>query len=91
MNNELIEMLICERDRYNAAIAALEGGTVTATQSRPRVVATPRRGRPPKAAVRRTAPLEATVTETTRTTRTAAQRREQSKRMKAFWANKRRS
>jgi hypothetical protein len=72
----ILALLIAERDKLNRAIEALQGPTK-------------RRGRPPKN------PLAATITaaapEPAKRKRrfSAAQRKQQAKRMKAYWAAKR--
>jgi hypothetical protein len=72
----IVALLIAERDKLNRAIEALQGSTK-------------RRGRPPKN------PLAAAVTPSVtsepkqRKRRTAAQRKAQAERMKAYWAAKR--
>lgn len=75
--DHIIALLIEERDRLNAAIAALQGGAK-------------RRGRPPKNVAAVTAPEPEKPARKKRTF-TAAQRKAQAKRMKAFWAAKRKS
>ena len=69
----IIAMLIAERDKLNRAIDALQGSGK-------------RRGRPPKAAVTPTTPE---VSAPRRKHRSAAQRKAQADRMKAYWAAKR--
>jgi hypothetical protein len=76
--NQIVTLLIAERDRLNKAIEALQG-------------AVKRRGRPPKnplaAALIPTAvqtPVAAKATK--RKPRTAAQKKAQAERMKAYWA-----
>ncbi len=76
LTDHIIALLVAERDKLNRAIEAL-GGTVGK-----------RRGRPPKN------PLLAALAPTTtpakkRKGRSAAARKAQSQRMKAFWAAKR--
>jgi len=71
-NDQILALLIAERDRLNAAIAALQGGS-----------ARKRRGRPlknpsPEIVTQKPAPKK----------RTPAQRKAQAKRMKAYWAAK---
>jgi hypothetical protein len=72
-NEHIISLLIAERDKLNRAIETLQGSAK-------------RRGRPPKnqsasGAVAAAAPK--------RKRRTAAQRKAQAERMKAYWAAKR--
>src|SRR3954468_20437491 len=69
----IIALLIAERDKLSRAIEALQGGAK-------------RRGRPPKAMAKATAPV-ASVPKRKR--RSAAQRKAQAERMKAYWAAKR--
>jgi hypothetical protein len=82
--NEIVTALIAERDRLNAAIAALTGPTK-------------RRGRPPKnglhASTNGVTALTSTPALVKKTSRvfTAAQRKKHSARMKAFWAAKKRA
>lgn len=73
--NEILALLIAERDRLNAAIAALQSGSV----------ATKRRGRPPKKE------SAAVPEEPARKKRTPAQRKAQANRMKAYWAAKKKA
>jgi hypothetical protein len=79
---QIVQLLLAERDRLNAAIELL-GGTTTK-----------RRGRPPGS--KNGATAASTVTVSTpkkrgRRTFTAAQRKAQAARMKAYWAAKRRA
>lgn len=76
--NQIVSLLVAERDRLNAAIALLTNGT-----------GIKRRGRPPKhpAGVNGTAPAP---TKRTRTF-TAAQRKQQAERMKQYWARKKKA
>ena len=69
----IIALLIAERDKLNRAIEALQGSAK-------------RRGRPPKAVATSFAP-EASAPKRKR--RSAAQRKAQGERMKAYWAAKR--
>jgi hypothetical protein len=77
--DQIVQLLISERDRLTRAIEVLQGPTR-------------RRGRPPKnpaaitgASVNGSSPTPAKRTRTF----TAAQRRQQAHRMKAYWAKKR--
>jgi len=72
ITDQILALLISERDKLNAAIAALQGTSTTTTK---------RRGRPAKNA---TPEAEAPA----RKKRTPAQRKAQAKRMKAYWAAK---
>jgi hypothetical protein len=75
----ILTLLIKERDKLNRAIEALEGPTK-------------RRGRPPKSATAAvTVSDPAPVPAKKKRTFTAAQRREQAKRMKAYWAAKKKA
>jgi uncharacterized membrane protein len=76
--DQILALLIAERDRLNAAIAALQGGAAV----------TKRRGRPPK-----NASSEAATEKLARNKRTftPAQRKAQAKRMKAYWAAKKKA
>jgi hypothetical protein len=69
----IIALLIAERDKLNRAIEVLQGSAK-------------RSGRPPKAVTSSAAP-EASVPKRKR--RSAAQRKAQAERMKAYWAAKR--
>ena len=75
--DQILALLIAERDRLNAAIEALQG---------PRK----RRGRPPK---QQSMAVVSEPSEPARKKRvfTPAQRKAQAKRMKAYWAAKRKS
>lgn len=78
--DQILALLIAERDKLNQAIAVLQG--------------TKRRGRPPKnpmATVMASAPSTAPSGNGRRGGMTAAARKAQSKRMKEYWANKRKS
>jgi hypothetical protein len=74
---QILGILIAERDKLSRAIEALQGPTK-------------RRGRPPKAAVNGVlaAPV---LTERKRKPRTAAQRKAQSEKMKKYWAQRRKA
>jgi len=75
----IVDLLVAERDRLSRAIDALQGPTR-------------RRGRPPKNPLAASsAPAPATQAKPARKNRTftAAQRKQQAARMKAYWANKR--
>jgi hypothetical protein len=76
---DILALLIAERDRLNAAIAALQGGA-----------APKRRGRPAKNAVAAEAPAEEQPARKKRTF-SDAQRKAISKRMKARWAAKKKA
>jgi hypothetical protein len=69
----IIALLIAERDKLNRAIDALQGSAK-------------RRGRPPKAVATVGAPV---VSAPKRKRQSAAQRKAQAERMKAYWAAKR--
>jgi hypothetical protein len=69
----IIALLIAECDKLNRAIEALQGSAK-------------RRGRPPKAAVTLAAPEASTPK---RKRQSAARRKAQAERMKAYWAAKR--
>ena len=70
VTDQILVLLIQERDQLNRAIEALQGPVK-------------RRGRPPKNAV---APVAAAPAK--RRERTPAQRRAQAKRMKEYWAKR---
>jgi hypothetical protein len=71
---QIVALLVAERDRLNRAIEALQGPTV-------------RRGRPAKSASSAAAPAPvAAAPKRKRRGMTPAQRKAQSARMKAFWA-----
>ena len=73
----ILTLLIAERDRLSAAIHALQGGVS-------------RRGRPPKSSAGDAGPAAAAAPRRRkRKPLTAAQKKAQSERMKAFWANRR--
>ena len=71
----ILALLIAERDRLNQAIDVLQRGSM-------------RRGRPPKNVA---ASSHSAATPRTRAGRTTAQRRAQSKRMKEYWAKRKRA
>jgi hypothetical protein len=75
---QIVALLIAERDRLNAAIAALQGGAK-------------RIGRPPKSAVTAAVPVAAPAQAKHGRKFTAAQRKKQAERMKAFWAAKKKA
>jgi hypothetical protein len=73
---QILALLIAERDKLTRAIEALQGPTT-------------RRGRPPKnplTAAHPSAPEPATPAKKKPRQFTASQRKQQSERMKAFWA-----
>ena len=75
---QIVALLVAERDRLNRAIEALLGPT--------------QRGRSlPKTAVAATIPVAAPAPAKTRRRFSAAQRKKQAERMKAFWAAKRKA
>jgi hypothetical protein len=67
---QIIAMLIAERDKLNRAIEALQGSAK-------------RRGRPPMAA--------AAIASAPKKKRSAAQRKAQAERMKAYWAKRKKA
>jgi hypothetical protein len=71
---QIVALLVAERDRLNRAIEALQGPIK-------------RRGRPPKSAVAAMAAAPAAA-KGKRKRRSAAQRKAQSEKMKAYWANR---
>jgi hypothetical protein len=73
--DQILHLLIAERDKLNRAIEALQGSAK-------------RRGRPPKNQSVTVAPAAAAPTRKRRR-RSAAQRKAQAERMKAYWAAKR--
>jgi hypothetical protein len=75
---QILVLLISERDKLNKAIEALQG-TVK------------RRGRPPKNALAAIAPAAAAAPAKARRKRTAAQKKAQAERMKAYWAAKKKA
>jgi hypothetical protein len=76
MTDQIVALLIAERDKLNRAIEALQG---TAK----------RRGRPPKNPLAAVAePVAPSRPEKKRKARTAAQRKAQAERMKAYWAKR---
>ena len=70
---EILHLLIVERDRLNQAIAALQGSA-------------PRKGRPATSSVDAAGPAASTRRGRTFT---PAQRKKQAERMKAYWAARR--
>jgi hypothetical protein len=72
---QILALLVAERDRLNRAIDALGGPAK-------------RRGRPPGSGKTVAVPVVATAPRKRRG-RTAAERKAQSERMKAFWAKRR--
>ena len=72
-NEQIVALLLAERDKLNRAIEALQG-------------AAKRRGRPPKNPLAAAAPAPAPRKK--RKGRTAAQRKAQALRMKAYWAKR---
>jgi hypothetical protein len=74
----IVALLIQERDRLNRAIEALQGPLK-------------RRGRPPKNPLAAAAPVIAAVGASKKRTFTDAQRNAQAKRMKAYWAARKKS
>jgi hypothetical protein len=76
MTDQIVALLIAERDKLNAAIAALQG--------------TKRRGRPPKNPVAAITPMGPRPKKHGRTF-TAAQRKAASLRMKRRWAEKKKA
>ena len=75
---QIVALLVAERDRLNKAIEALQGPT-------------PRGGSLPKTAVAAAIPVTAPAPAKKRRGFSAAQRRKQAERMKAFWAAKRKA
>jgi hypothetical protein len=73
----IIALLVAERDKLNRAIEALGG------------IVGKRRGRPPKNPLAEPAPALAAPAKKRRGGMSAAARKAQSKRMKAYWAAKR--
>ncbi len=73
---QIIAMLIAERDKLNRAIEALQG-------------AAKRRGRPPKNPMTAAATPVIAIAPKKKRKRSAAQRKAQAERMKAYWAAKR--
>jgi len=71
----ILALLVAERDKLNRAIEALQGAR--------------RRGRPPKG-LTAVAPESSDGVPAARKARSAAQRKAQSKRMKEYWAKRRR-
>jgi hypothetical protein len=73
---QILGILIAERDKLNRAIEALQGPTK-------------RRGRPPKVAAEIPAAAAPAAPQRQRKERTAAQRKAQSDKMKKYWAQRR--
>ena len=81
--DHMVSLLIAERDKLNAAIAALSGPTK-------------RLGRPPtkpmaSATAAAPAPMAPTPAERRKRRFSAAQRKQQAERMKAYWAAKKKA
>lgn len=78
--DQILTLLVQERDRLNRAIEALQAPSQIK-----------RRGRPPQGASAATDGISATTAKTPRKKRTfsAAQRKKQAERMRAYWAAKR--
>jgi hypothetical protein len=76
LTDQILTLLIAERDRLNRAIDVLQGPTK-------------RRGRPPKNPVGLVDGFQPTPKKRSGRTFTAAQRKKQAQRMKEFWAKKR--
>jgi hypothetical protein len=75
---QIVALLIAERDRLNRAIEALQGPTK-------------RRGRPPKNLLAASATAPAPAVQKLRKTKTAAQRKAHAERMKAYWAKRKKA
>ena len=75
-NEHIIALLIAERDKLNRAIEALQGSAK-------------RRGRPPKNPLAAAATPVIAIAPKKKRKRSAAQRKAQAERMKAYWASKR--
>jgi hypothetical protein len=82
--DHIIDLLIAERDKLDAAIAALQGSS-----------SVKRRGRPPRATAHTAAPEAvngpAPAGSKRKRTFTAAQRKQQAERMRQYWAAKRKA
>jgi hypothetical protein len=76
--DHIVALLIAERDKLNRAIGALQGPAK-------------RRGRPPKNPLAAAVAPAAPTNPAKRPRRTAAQRKAQAERMKAYWAKKRKT
>ena len=74
--DNIVALLIAERDKLNRAIEALQGPAK-------------RRGRPPKNPLAAVVPA-ASATPAKRPRKSAAQRKAQAERMKAYWAKRKR-
>jgi hypothetical protein len=72
--DHIVALLIAERDKLNRAIEALQGPK--------------RRGRPPKNPLAAAVAPAAPTNPAKRPRRTAAQRKAQAERMKAYWAKR---
>jgi hypothetical protein len=77
--DQIIALLIAERDKLNRAIEALGG------------IVGKRKGRPPKNPLSPAAPPPAAPAKTRRGGMSAAARKAQSARMRAYWAAKRKN
>lgn len=78
-NEHILALLIAERDKLNRALEALQGPTK-------------RRGRPPKNPLATAAPgATSAPAKRKRRTFSAAQRKQQAERMRAYWAAKRKA
>ena len=77
VTDQIVALMIAERDKLSGAIEVLQG-TVK------------RRGRPPKNSVAAAVtPAAPSAAQSKRKRRTAAQRKAQAERMKAYWAKRR--
>jgi len=74
--DQILSLLIVERDKLNRVIEALQGSAK-------------RRGRPPRNPLMVAAPAVAPAPTRKRRRQSAAQRKAQAERMKAYWAAKR--
>jgi hypothetical protein len=74
--DQILTLLIAERDKLNRAIEALQGSAK-------------RRGRPPKKLMAVAATPAVAIAPKKKRKRSAAQRKAQAERMKAYWAAKR--
>jgi hypothetical protein len=81
--DHILALLIAERDKLNRALEALQGPTNQGP--------TKRRGRPPKNSVEVTTPAVAPEPTKRKRRFSAAQRKQQAERMKAYWAAKKKA
>src|SRR5712691_11005094 len=88
VTNDIVALLITERDRFNRAIEALQGARRRGRPPKWLTGPKPRRGRPPKSVTAN--PIPEIKPRRQRKPMSAAERKAHSKRMKKYWAERRR-